>query len=232
MVENIDEEIWKEIENYNGDYLISNFGRVKSFIKWNGTDERILKQNTNNKGYFQVKLYKNGETENKSIHILMFESFIEKIPEGYIIHHKDFTKNNFLDNFEMITKFEHDNLHNKGKNHYMFGKHHSEKTKQLMRENHADNKGENHPMFGKRGNDSPRFGKHHSEKTKQLMRENHADNKGENNTQSILLEQDVIEIRRLLDEGILTQIEIAKKFDVSPATVSLIKLRKIWKYIK
>lgn len=30
-LEDIDGEIWKEIENYNGDYYVSNFGRVKSF---------------------------------------------------------------------------------------------------------------------------------------------------------------------------------------------------------
>lgn len=55
---------------------------------------------------------------------------------------------------------------------------------------------------------------------------------GENNPQSILTEQKVIEILKYLDKGILTQIEIAEIFGVSKQTVSAIKNKKIWKYIK
>ena len=144
-LENLDGEKWKEIEGYNGDYLISNFGRVKSFKKWRGIDCRILNQSKESNGYLFIGLYKNGKKENKSIHILMFESFIEKIPEGCIIHHKDKTKDNFLDNFEVVTNEEHSSEHNKGENNPMYGVYMC---------------GENNPMFGK----------HHSEKTLKLMR--------------------------------------------------------------
>jgi len=183
-LENIDGEIWKEIEGYNGDYFISNLGRIKSF---KGINERILKQNEDSDVYLYVKLCKNGKPKHKRIHILMFESFIEKIPEGCVVHHIDFTKNNILENFQMMTREEHNRLHHTG----------------MKR----------------------------SEETKKLISENHADVKGEKGSNSILKEKDVIEIRILLDERILTQKEIGEIYNVSQITISLIKNNKRWKHI-
>lgn len=57
----------------------------------------------------------------------MFECFVKKIPEGYVIHHKDLTTNNFLDNLQLMTKSEHNILHHKSKKH-------SEESKKLMSE--------------------------------------------------------------------------------------------------
>jgi len=49
-------EIWKDIDDFNGDYQISTFGRIKSFKKCKGTI--ILKQHKGTDGYFQVILCK------------------------------------------------------------------------------------------------------------------------------------------------------------------------------
>ena len=68
------------------------------------------------------------------------------------------------------------------------------------------NKGENNPMYGK-------------------------DFSGENGPNHTLTEKDVIQIKKYLSEGILTQKEIGEKFNVSPMTISNIKLRKSWKYV-
>jgi len=54
---------------------------------------------------------------------------------------------------------------------------------------------------------------------------------GENHSQSILTEQKVIQIRKLCDEGILTQAKIGEKFGVSRRTISNIKNRRTWKHI-
>lgn len=48
---------------------------------------------------------------------------------------------------------------------------------------------------------------------------------------SILTEQDVIEIRRLLKTKELKQTDIAKKYKVSDCTISEIKTRRKWKHI-
>jgi len=126
----------------------------------------------------------------------------------------------------------------------------SEKTRKLLRENHADFKGEHNPNYGKHTSEKTRklisenhvgmSGKHHSEETKKLMRETRKEKfkngelnyKGENSPRAILTEQDVIQIRLLCDEGILTQKEIGEKFGVDNTTISDIKLRKTWKHIK
>lgn len=58
-----------------------------------------------------------------------------------------------------------------GENHPMYGKNHSEETKQKISEARKERYyGENHPMYGK----------HHSEETKKKMSENHADFSGKN----------------------------------------------------
>jgi len=190
-LEDLEGEIWKEIEGYGGDYFVSNLGRVKSFKKWNGTDIRILKSVENSNKHLIVDLYKNGEKgKTKQIHVLMYETFIGEIPKGCVVHHIDFTTNNFLDNFQMMTDFEHRSLHNKG---------------------------ENHPMYGIRGKNNPSYGKKRP---------------GEKSGNHTLTEQNVIEIRIDLDEGILNGREIGEKFGVSRHTISRIKTGKLWKHIK
>ncbi len=69
-------------------------------------------------------------------------------------------------------------------------------------------------------------GKYFSEKHKIKISEK---TKGENNHNHKLTEQDVIQIKLLLKEGILTQQEIADIFGVSRGTISKIKLGKRWK---
>jgi len=199
----LDGEIWKEICGYDGDYLISNLGRVKSFKKCRGIDVRILEPYENTRGYFYVNLYKNKKEEPKQIHTLMYETHIEKIPKGCVIHHIDFTTNNFMDNFEMMTKSEHNSIHKKGENHPNYGKHLSEETK-----------------------------KKQSEARKEKFKTGELNLKGENGPNHILTEQDVIQIRIDLDEGILTQKEIGEKFGVSKSTIFAIKNRKIWKHVR
>jgi len=217
--ENVDDlflegEIFKDIEEYP-DYQVSNFGRIKSFKKWHGTDVRILKQTKDENGRLFVSLYKNKKPENKYIHRLLFETFNNyKIKKGECVHHldKNILNNNF-DNFQLMTLSEHMSLHNSGKKH-------SNKTKQLMSEKMS---GKNNP----RG----MLGKNHSNKTKELMKKNHTDFSGENNPASILTDQNVIEIWKYLDKNELTHKEIGKLFGVHESTISRIKNRRIWKHI-
>jgi len=208
-LQDLDGEVWKEIEGYNGDYQVSNFGRVKSF-KQDKIKGIILRQSENGNGYSQVQLYINGKSKSKQIHILMYENFNNySLKKDECIHHKDNNKiNNSLYNFQAMTKSEHARLHQTGTKH-------SEESKRKNRDSH----------LGKyKGEDNPFYDKHHSEKSKKLIRENHPN--------VVLTEQKVIKIRLLCDEEILTQRKIAEMFGVSPMTISDIKLRKSWKDIK
>lgn len=58
-------EIWKDIEGYEGIYMVSNKGRVKSLNYHMTGKERILKPGQINKyGYQIINLSKNGKKHN------------------------------------------------------------------------------------------------------------------------------------------------------------------------
>jgi len=114
-LKDLDGEIWKDIDSYDGDYQVSNFGRIKSFKRWHGIDIRILKQGIDNCGYLRVNLSNNGKEKIERIHKIVYETFIRKSLINKFIHHKDKNKlNNFLDNLELIDKGKHSKIHNKG----------------------------------------------------------------------------------------------------------------------
>ena len=56
-IPNLPDEEWRSIEGYDGKYLISNCGRVKSLKHY---DARLLKAFANNKGYLRVCLCRDG----------------------------------------------------------------------------------------------------------------------------------------------------------------------------
>lgn len=105
-------EIWKDIKGYEGFYQSSTFGRARSLDTYrksrNGTVRfckgRILKLKTNNQGYLQVNLYKNGKVKTFRVHRLVAEAFLpnpDNLPE---VNHKDENKlNNCVSNLEWCT---------------------------------------------------------------------------------------------------------------------------------
>ena len=150
-------EVWKDIEGYEGLYQVSNFGQVKSLprtiIYKDGRKrifpEKILKPSKNKNDYLIVKISKNDKQESFYIHQLVAQMFL-KNPQNYsCVNHKDENKqNNHVDNLEFCsysynnsygTKPERlsDSLkiyYKDKKNHPMYGKHHSEETKQKIGE--------------------------------------------------------------------------------------------------
>ncbi len=105
-------ETWKNILGFEGLYMISNLGRVKS-ISRKGLDGRIingriLKIQKYSNNYCFVSLRKNGTTFQKMIHRLVVESFYGK--SDLHVNHINFDKNdNKLSNLEYIS-FR-DNVH-------------------------------------------------------------------------------------------------------------------------
>lgn len=57
------------------------------------------------------------------------------------------------------------------------------------------------------------------------------DSRGERNGLSVLTEADVIEIRRLIETGEITQTEVGKMYNVDKGTISQLKRRKTWTHI-
>lgn len=67
------DEIWKEVENYEGIYQVSNLGQVRS-LKFGKT--RVLKPGKNGNGYLYVTLCKDGEIKRCKVHRLVAEAFL------------------------------------------------------------------------------------------------------------------------------------------------------------
>ena len=92
------EEIWCPIKGYEGQYQVSDKGRVRS-IKFG--KERILKPGSDKDGYLQVCLYKNGEQKECKVHRIVAQTFTpnpDNLPE---VNHKDEDKiNNKVSNLE------------------------------------------------------------------------------------------------------------------------------------
>ena len=68
------DEIWKDIEGYDGMYQVSNLGRVKSF---KNCKERILSSGTTKKNYKFVILSKNDIRKNFQVHRLVAMTFYQ-----------------------------------------------------------------------------------------------------------------------------------------------------------
>ena len=101
-------EIWKDIKGYEGLYQISNLGRVKSLSRWINTYRkgRVKKDHyvaitDNGNGYKIVCLSKDKKKQNKYVHRLVAEAFIDN-PQDYkeINHIDNDTSNNRVDNLE------------------------------------------------------------------------------------------------------------------------------------
>lgn len=94
-------EIWKDIQDYDGYYQVSNFGRVKSLSRYifNGMSyylkkERILKPTIRNDGYLVVGLYIENISKLFLVHRLVADAFVKNLFNKEKVIHIDFIKNN------------------------------------------------------------------------------------------------------------------------------------------
>ena len=95
-------EEWKDIEGFDGDYQISNYGRVKSFknkCRFIGVNNE-----PNNAGYKDIQLSKNGKVTHHRIHRLVASHFHNSNLDSNIVNHIDGDKlNNTDSNLEWTT---------------------------------------------------------------------------------------------------------------------------------
>jgi hypothetical protein len=99
-------EEWRDIEGYEGLYMVSNFGRVVSF---QGCNPRIMKLGMTHKGYQCVGLQKEKQHKTCVVHRLVAKAFIPNPDNLPQVNHKDECKtNNRVDNLEWCTdKYNH-----------------------------------------------------------------------------------------------------------------------------
>lgn len=99
------EEIWKDIDGYDGLYKVSNLGRIMSFHR--GKTKLLSLTNKNEKGYLKLTLCKNGKQKTYKVHRLVANAFLPNENEYNELNHKDGNKlNNCVSNLEWITHKE------------------------------------------------------------------------------------------------------------------------------
>lgn len=107
-------EEWRDIEDYEGLYQISNLGKVKSLprkvqfgVGYRITDERILKPHQMKNGYMTVGLKRHNKPKYMTVHRLVAEAFIPNPDNKPCIDHIDGDrKNNSVENLRWCTHKE------------------------------------------------------------------------------------------------------------------------------
>lgn len=114
--------IWKDIEGYEGRYQVSDTGLVKSCEHYHPVvikgkpvlrhrKEQLLKQ-WKRSNYLLVDLWRDNERDVRSVHVLVYETFIGPVLDGFVVHHKDHNKyNNCVDNLKLMSHKEHNKHH-------------------------------------------------------------------------------------------------------------------------
>lgn len=105
---NLNNEVWKDVPDFEGHYQISNFGRVRSILTSQGTyRERLRKTYLDRNGYENVDLWKLNKQYKQLVHRLVAKAFIPNPENKPTINHIDGIKhNNDLRNLEWVTQSE------------------------------------------------------------------------------------------------------------------------------
>ena len=103
-------EEWKDIEDFEGAYQISNLGRVKSLGGWRGTakrKEKIRTIHSTHDGYAKVRLQHQGKDKTMRVHRLVAKAFIPNPKNMDTVNHIDGNKkNNKVSNLEWVDRTE------------------------------------------------------------------------------------------------------------------------------
>lgn len=105
-------EEWRDIKDYEGKYMVSNLGNVKSLNYHREKREELLTPRVCSNEYLEVGLSKNGKSKNYYVHRLVAEAFIPDKTKFKYINEKDRLKYvNNLDKLDVnhIKEFEKEN---------------------------------------------------------------------------------------------------------------------------
>ena len=100
------QEIWIDIEGYEGLYQVSNLGNIRS-LNYNRTGKTRTLKTCIKKDYVVINLCKNNMKKNYQVHRLVAQAFIPNCENKTEVNHIDGNKeNNAVDNLEWATRSE------------------------------------------------------------------------------------------------------------------------------
>ena len=100
----MEQEQWKPIQEFNGEYEVSNLGRVRSMKRYYGVVGRIMPQTIQRTGYYAVTFHMNNKAYCRKVHRLVIEAFTPNPDSLPCINHIDGNKlNNHVSNLEWCT---------------------------------------------------------------------------------------------------------------------------------
>lgn len=104
----MEQEVWIDIEGYEGIYMVSSYGRVKSLTRIDSGGHKrngaVLKESNSRHGYSSVWLCKFGISELHLVHRLVAINFLDNHNSYPVVNHKNGIKSdNRLENLEWCT---------------------------------------------------------------------------------------------------------------------------------
>ena len=140
------EEIWKDIEGFEGFYQVSSLGRVRSLDRivvnsrygYQSLKGRILRQHKNGDGYFHIGLNKDNHRKKYETHRLVAQTFIPNPENKAEVDHINTKRDdNRIENLRWATRKENQN------------------NSLTLKKRSDSMKGDKHPMYGKLGKTNP-----------------------------------------------------------------------------
>lgn len=100
-------EVWKDVKGFEGAYMISNLGRVRSIPRKGTRRNEIRAISYTHDGYAKVRLIYKGKDKTARIHRLVAEAFIPNPENKETVNHIDGNKkNNNVNNLEWADRHE------------------------------------------------------------------------------------------------------------------------------
>jgi hypothetical protein len=108
-------EQWKEVEGYEGFYMVSSSGKIKGVDRlircsrggFQLLKGKIISPQLNNAGYYTIRLSKFGSKKSFLVHRIVAAAFVENKHQKPAVNHKDSNRqNNNADNLEWVTYSE------------------------------------------------------------------------------------------------------------------------------
>lgn len=109
------DEVWKDIDDFEGYYQISNFGRIRScdrYVNSKSGSKRLVRGNIHNcyvghGGYYYISLYKDNKHRLCTLHRLIAKAFLPNPNDLPCIDHINTDrKDNRIDNLKWVSYLE------------------------------------------------------------------------------------------------------------------------------